>query len=132
MKEDMTQEVLKRLDAFAAQLHTTGAQLWDILVAQARVEAIKDLLDLGVAGFVGTAGLYICIKLAIFCTNEDDKKYSEKNEGNIVAAFMGSLLTGVVGLIGAGCFLVNLTSWITPLLNPQYWALQQILDLFHK
>ena len=132
MKEDLTKEVLSRLDGLAAQLHTTGAQLWQVLVAQAKVEAITDLVQLGVALVAGVGGTWACFKLATLCANEADKPYKDKNEGVIISAFIGALLTGITAMIGSAVFLINSTSWVTPLLNPQYWALQQILNVFKK
>ena len=45
--------ILQRLDALAAKIGTTAAQLWQVYIAEARVETIRDLVPNGKRHFVG-------------------------------------------------------------------------------
>ena len=42
----MTEEILKRVDALAAKLGVAATQLWAVLVHQARVRLITDVVEL--------------------------------------------------------------------------------------
>jgi hypothetical protein len=64
------QGILSRIDALAQRIGTTAGHLWDVYVAQARVEAITDtaivvslLIVAAVVGFFGVPKLWALGKL---------------------------------------------------------------------
>lgn len=120
----LSQEVLNRLDALAAKLGTTVAQLWAVLIVQARVEAWSDV----VFGVVFVALAFWAIKVlrsAITSLSKADP-YVRWSNGDAIRfwlSLVGSLAFGVMATF-------TISDAITPMLNPQYWALQEILKAF--
>ena len=108
----LTSEILKRIDALAEKLGVASGQLWSVIVAQARVEGITLLIIAGVLAIVAV-GLARLVKR--FWGTDDDAES--------VIVVVGSVGCVVASTIAFGCAIGS----ITPLLNPQYWALQEIV-----
>jgi hypothetical protein len=123
---DWKQEILKRLDVLAEKLGTTAQYLWSVLVKQGTIEGISDIF----VGVIFLIGLIIGIKLLKFCIKEGPKHRSEKcNDWQgpyIFGSFVGTVMI-IAGTIG-------FTTWIyyglQALLNPEYYALQKLIELF--
>lgn len=109
------QQVSRILEQLAAQLSTTVERLWGVLIRQAYVEGAYMLL-LILAAILFTIALYRHTK------NVWDADISEFHEFSIL---MGWTIAAV-GLIGS---LFGLQAALTALLNPEYWALQQIIKM---
>lgn len=113
----MKDEILKRVDALAATLGVATKELWRILVQQARVEAY---MAIGYT-LVGAIGVAIATKVffnGIKAGNEDGW-----NDFPVGASF------GALGLfVFTIVFFVNLYGVWTPLFNPEFYALHQILS----
>src|SRR5579872_5645879 len=111
----MKDEILKRIDALADKLGIASSELWKVLLQQARVEAYIDI------GYVGL-GLALIVSGVLLIRRgvkmgEDWEEYPKFSlPGVLLAAF------------GIPLFFVYLHSTWTPLFNPSYWALQQILE----
>jgi hypothetical protein len=114
----MTEEILKRLDALAVKLGVTGTHLWGVLVQQARIEAFE---------CIGWALVWIGI--GIFCVRkarkslkfEDPDKYFEIRLG-LYAAFAVSIFI---------CFML-LAGVPSQIINPEYWALKEVIKAVGK
>jgi hypothetical protein len=118
------QDILSRidqLDQLAAKLGTTAAHVWDIYVAQAKIEAIRDtgsgVVLLAISLFLGTYVRGILWKQ--YQTSED-----EGYDGD-------GWLSGCVFTLSIAGFLIipaicNFYDAIPEWLNPQYWAFQHI------
>lgn len=110
------------LTALAEKLGTTTEYLWGVLVSQAQVDAYIKLL------FVGFTVLFI-IAYSIFCKytiKHWDEIYSDDKEVVYVSLI---ILIGIAVLIFLGCAIDFTGKAIVGLLNPEYWALQQVLQL---
>lgn len=107
----LTSEILKRIDVLAEKLGVASGQLWSVMIAQARIEGITMLIIAGVLALVAV-GLARLVKR--FWRSEDD-------DGVIVVG-------GSVGCVAASAIAFGYAiGSLTPLLNPQYWALQEII-----
>lgn len=120
---DIKQEVLNRLDALASKLGTTAAYLWAVLVTQAKYQGITDI---GCALFWGgmAFGLYKLGKL--MQSKAEGDKYDSSG------FWIGAFLSWAGGL---GCVIVFgtcLQSGILELVNPQYYALHELLTTLGK
>jgi xanthine/uracil permease len=116
-------ELLKRLDSLAQTLGTTVEHLWRVLVAQARVEGIILLVILATMIILLTSSIW----LARWCWIghpfwNDDVEIPTIYGGCFIASC-------VVGAISALILIIRLTDPLTPLLNPEYWALQELMRL---
>jgi len=120
----MDQKTLEALQALAAKLGTTAEYLWIVMVRQARVLFVVDLIMYALGG-IALYALYKGIRACV----EEDRKTNEKEPGNdkVGLLLMMSLLI-VCGfcIVLAMCF--YLPDTITKAINPEYWALQQILE----
>lgn len=119
MDESTRKEVFNRIDALAEKLNTTGEQLWSVLVAQAGVEVVWHTLGIA-AGIALLAGTAISARKL--------HRYLIKS-GGYDEWFGFHILFGLFGLVGLFLLIVNVGGLLTPLLNPQYWALHRILEL---
>jgi hypothetical protein len=109
----MNEEILKRIDVLAAKLNTTGEHLWGVLLIQQRKDAITKIL-------LFVAGLYL-IWLSVRAFRKlpgagfhDEPKY-----------IIGGIVSGVVGVFFAAFGF----DWWGHLINPEYYALKEILEM---
>lgn len=120
MDANLTNEVLKRIDALAAKLGTTGEYLWTVLVRQARVEAIQNIVTVILSAIVIAVSIAV-LKWGIRREVENDW-WGEP--GNITAIIASVTLAIVCTVI-----IIQLSNAIpTLLMNPEYWALKQVLE----
>jgi len=115
------------LHVLAEKFGTTTEFLWGIMVRQAYVVGISQILAFVMAGlFVFAWNRYVwSIRLP-----EDPQ---EDRGGDKTFGIMMVRLFGVVGAcMWAMMFLCGLTEITTALVNPEYWAIKQVGQLFTK
>ena len=123
MSDEMMKQILVRLDLLAAKLGVTAQYMWGVLLRQAYVTAYMDAASAGVGLLLCMAGA-VSIKYALrYCLDKDNQHYGDWPINGIVWLSASSF----VGFVGAADCLANAFSAMTILLNPPYWALQQIL-----
>ena len=130
--DKIPQELLTRLDALAAKIGTTVGHLWQVLITQARVEAIVAAarVALSLVGVVACCfWLLSMIRRGRSGELTCDHGYHE-GEAYASAIVEGVILVAV-SLASVIMLLVNLAAFPTLLLNPEYWALQQIMGLLN-
>jgi hypothetical protein len=112
------------LDLLAQKLGTTAEHLWGILVKQAGVSVISDAV--------------VCCMLIVFLAvfwfiAERWLNHLEGNESNndeIDRFFSVFVIANIASLFAFGFLLYAIATATTRLLNPEYWALQEILKVF--
>jgi hypothetical protein len=112
----MNEEILKRIDALAAKLNTTGEHLWSILMKQVRIET------------------YTCIGWIIFCSVSLYAAYrtywwcKSKSEdwdfGGDRYSLLGNLFLPLVSIFLVIGIIGNLSEIPTLLLNPEFAAVK--------
>jgi hypothetical protein len=107
----MQQEILKRLDALAEKLGVAANHLWQVLVLQVHNEAIV-LLVVGTIAFIAGSAV----------ATWGHRNLDEQGEGAAFAIVFG---WGLVAVVGGLC----ITHGILYLLNPEYYALKEILEV---
>lgn len=110
----MNEETLRRLDALAEKLGVATEYLWGVLIAQSKVAIVECIVGFIVGGLLLATTWYLSRKAAA----ADDYGY----EGFALGS--GALLLGIIGIV---VLLVATFSIWTPLLNPEYYALKQVL-----
>ena len=111
----MTKNTEILLRELAEKLGTTSENVFNILVAQAPLQGLFNLL---------ASILFIVI---IHHSFKFLKKQKESlNEDGF---FMLGLLLGVCGIITIVYTLITFSTNVSALINPEYWALKQILDV---
>ena len=118
MKEDLTKELLARLDTLAAKLGVAVESIFALYVKQAPLEAANTVLLLVLALLFFVAMLYSAGKATLAASNSS-------TEGTFI---------GIATCTGIGCLMALIVSiyrathMMAQLFNPEYWALQQILS----
>lgn len=111
------------LEKLADKLGTTTEYLWSVLIDQALISAINSMIFIGITIIV----TFFTLKYHIKFSKED-------SEGNSMYYNQEELLTGPMVFIGMACIvmiilsLVFLSNLSTALFNPEYWALEKILE----
>lgn len=114
MNPELQKEIFARLDAFAAKLNVGAAYLWGVLVKQAFVVGVTDVLLFVVSGLLLWAFFYF-LKKAV----DGSTKYGEDVLACIVAC-----VTGATGTILFLYSLSNIEEIVTCFVNPGYKALE--------
>jgi hypothetical protein len=118
-------EILKRLDALAAKLGVTGNHVWTILVKQARVEAAKDLIFalIAVGALAGCIkGFRLLWKRSRALKNDASTGLNDDGEG------FGAICLALIGTFALMVAVHYSMATVTELINPEYFALQQIIN----
>lgn len=109
----MEKQALDLLENLSAKLGTTVDQMWAILLKQAPISATIDFIQ------------YAMIGIAVWVFAKMVKKYWGE---------MGDNTLLVVWAIGAILVIISIVAFfsfpnsVTAILNPDYWALKQILS----
>jgi len=110
MDNSLQKKLLTRLDALAEKLGTSGEYLFEVLLRQAEVEVYKN---------AALFGLLLLISIGLsFSAYRFLKEENYDGGGPLTAvAVLFFIFTAVV-----------FSRLLTPLLNPEYWALREILQ----
>lgn len=116
----MIPELIQRLDLLAQKLNTTGEHLWQVLVRQAGVEALRSTLIVVACAAGTTAGTRLALSFY-------RKSAAAQEDGTEMACAMCCFACIAVSLIIAITGTMSLFDIPTELFNPEYWALRSIL-----
>lgn len=120
----MNDNTTKLIEQLAAKLGTTSEYLWGILIKQAPVAAtviLTQIILIIIAGFV----LY----KSHLSFSDDDNKVSYYNlEEGLVVPFTIAVIIWVI-LVIVSFFMVE--EVINGYFNPEFWALNYIMDKLH-
>ena len=113
-------ELTTLLEKLALQLGTTVEYLWEVLIKQAHVFAIQYIVC-WIILIIGSVLFYIFLKKTVEGYESDG--WDETITWHIVP----TVLLGVVVFVLLVKNLVQTGIFITAIINPEYWALQEIL-----
>lgn len=123
----MDDKTLQALTALAAKLGTTTEYLWGVLLKQAPITGVVDLLVCAawIAGVVAWAK-FVKRKTAKPARTENARYQSAEWSDEFGAGLAWMSVVVAVGLtaLTVGC---ELSTIVAALANPEYWALKQIL-----
>jgi hypothetical protein len=113
----MNNEIVNALEALATKLGTTSEYLWNILLRQAPITAVTDLIQYAFTVFV-------CIlwikKAKVFVAKISNDDWEEEHWIWII------LISVILGIFAIAAFF-SFPNTIYALVNPEYWALDRIL-----
>lgn len=114
--------ILQRIDALAAKIGTTAQHVWEVYVAQAKVEAVRDTAT-GVFFVIVSALLsYLAYRLFLYGIKVGKSKGDESPDWPFITGSLAALVTVIFLVIAISVFYSALGEWI----NPQYWAFQHL------
>ena len=119
----MQEEILKRIDALAEKLGTTGELLWGVLVRQAVMEGWGFTIALLVSFFICGAIVLMCFRPAMKELS-DTRSDSPRGTASVFAAAFAA-----IGALIAGISLLANQPFLK-ILNPEYYAFLEIRKLF--
>ena len=117
--KNQTTELLEKL---AVQLGTTAEYLWSVLLVQARISAMTDLIFLILAILSGYL-LYRTHRYLSQGTEDSHSIYYEKEEAVVIPMIIGLIIWIIFFL----AMFFSIGNIISGLFNPEYWALNKIL-----
>lgn len=120
----MNEKTEQLLQSLSEKLGTTTEYLWTILISQAKYEAITSVIQMSFM----VAIIYFTIKLHIRFSKEDDRgntMYYYKDEALIIPMIIASISSVIMIVF----FLNGFNDLIASILNPEYWALKQVLNI---
>ena len=120
MNEETRNEVFQRLDALAQKLNVTGEHFWNVLVAQAEVAVYQHLMWLGLGILFLTTSIIIATRIHRHLRGRDGYDGYQYWWGL-------QLLPFALFLPGTIVTIHNMSALLTPLINPEYWALIQVM-----
>lgn len=131
MNEQTAKLLSEKLDALAAKLGVTAEHLWGVLVRQATVEAA---ISTALAVMWLTV-LIVCIvavkRNAMTWITELSKDYHQQDEAVLWISGTPVISGAAIGLVSFILSRIHLLDALRNVLNPEYWALQQVLNLFN-
>ena len=117
----MNDNITQLLEKLATELGTTAEYLWAVLIAQAPISAMVSTIHIII---VILTGIFLFQLHRHFIKKE---VYYETEELAVFPMLLGSILWGIYALVA----IFSISNIITGFLNPEYWALKQILNLIN-
>jgi len=118
------EELTPMLEKLAEKLGTTTEYLWGVLLKQAPITAVTELVYLILVVLCGIT-LYKIHKRLSKKVDGNNSIYYESEELVIVPMVIATIIWAILFII---CFL-SIGSIVTGFLNPEYWALDEIMSL---
>lgn len=125
----MNEQAMKALEELAKQFNTTGQYLWGILVHQALVSGVLSLVWVAIATVVTVKSIRT-VKRAYSPATIDGVQYNTLQEtfNEDGEVFVNIVIPALLIPIFFIVFCCALDNAITGLLNPEYWALDEMLS----
>jgi len=126
---DWKAEIFKRLDALSEKLGVAAGHLWQVLVRQGMAEAVGSL----VLAVIALIGLVTAVKVLNWARTQGEAKRPKTGRDEWPGQYIfWAVISGVGGVFTAISLCVNLYDFTLWAMNPEYFALQKILELFGK
>jgi len=113
-------ELTQLLEGLAEKLGTTTKYLWEVLIKQARIDFISTTIQY----LLLAIAVFVWINLFRYCLKNHKKIYEDDKE-MVWGISLG--ITSVILFILTMIAFFYINTYLASILNPEYWALQQIL-----
>lgn len=118
MNDKIVDKATQYIDAIASKLGVASEHVYGLLVKQAIVSGVLDLI-FGVALIIAT---YVLVRMSIWLATSE-KAYDNDLEPYGVFTGIGALVALIFGI-------VCMYSGVGELINPEYYAIKEIMDVF--
>jgi hypothetical protein len=119
----MNEQAVKLIEQLAQKLGTTSEYLWKVLIKQAPISAFTDILYF-ILTIIGGVVIFKIHKRLLKKDSDGDSIYYKAEEGAIIPMIIITLLW-IICFLG---FFFSIGDIINGFLNPEYWALKQVLS----
>jgi hypothetical protein len=121
----MNEQTIAFLQGLASQLETTVSDLLVLYAGQARIEGNTSIVVLSVVFIVSL--LFLAIGIIM------ERKFKKVRNNYDFPVFLIPFIFGAVLFLSAIiCFCENCTTIVTCFVNPEYWAIQELLSQFPR
>jgi hypothetical protein len=121
----MNDATIKLIEQLAAKLGTTSEYLWSVLIRQAYISAITDLIYYAVIIITGILLWKVHKYFSVEREKWDDRNFYDHEDMLAVPLMVCTALTWVCVAIAG---IVSVGTTISAFINPEYWAIKQILS----
>lgn len=118
----MNDESLKLLEKLANKLGTTSEYLWTVLVKQAPVAAVNEIIF---TVFTVVLGIVLFNLNKKFMNDNNEVSYDNLDGVLIVPMVVG---TGLFVIFAIGVMFGSIPTIISGFINPEFWALNYVLE----
>ena len=122
----MNSENTKLIEQLAERLGTTAEYLWAVMLSQAQVYAITTSIEIIAIIIMGVVLVHYHMKFA----KEKDgiSLYEEYDLGLPILMGVLAIFWFLLAVVGFFC----ISNIVTAIVNPEYWALDKLLDTINK
>jgi phosphatidylglycerophosphate synthase len=121
----MNDNAVALLDKIADKLGVTAQYLWSVMLKQAPVYITTTLIEYAIL-------LVVIVLVLRFRKTIGKWMFEVGDAGDGLVAMFGSLIIVISGVIWLLVALFSFHHLITAIFNPEYWALEQLLDVLKK
>ena len=115
----MNDKTIQLLEALAAKLGTTAEYLWGVLIKQASIDATTHLIIISVLAIM----VMLYVKWLVNKLKDEDFDWDDHFGTQAIAIMMGA-----ISFVGVLVMVKLIPGIVTGYMNPEYWALQKILE----
>lgn len=119
MTPEIQSKVVNILDTLSAKLGVASEHLWGVMVKQAYVGGISNILSV----ILVVVNIFIFMKFVKFATKEELLE-------DYFVVFFGCFVWGIITIVLVVSGFFGIFEAITQLVNPEYWVLREILAQF--
>lgn len=120
--DSKTEALIREL---ATKLGTTVDHLWSVMIKQAFVSSMISIFQY----LLIIAGVIVWVKIHKWLSEKEGDGYSNMRYDDYeLAAGVPMIITGIMLLILVVVSLFSITDTITGFVNPEYWALDHIIN----
>ena len=122
----MNEQTEKLVRELAEKLGTTVEHLWEVLIRQASITAISNGITIAILSLIIFATYYF-IKIKTKCPQQTQNDPYPSPEWDVEIAALAWFVFGLITLFASIFIMCGIYEIITCLLNPEYWALKQVI-----
>lgn len=123
----MEKEQNELLQQLAEKMGTTTEYLWSVLLKQAPIDSTTTLIQIALVVLFG----YVIYKLHLKFSKKKEDGYSNEYDNNPQIEILMFVSVCIFGILAIASFFC-IQSVINGYVNPEYWALKQILDTINN
>ena len=115
----MNETTDKLIRDLAEKLGTTAEHLWGVLIRQAPITAITDLIECLIL-----VAVYVYGRHRLMRWHKSLQETNDADHPGFLILYVGFVLLLCITII---CALFSVSGIVTAFMNPEYWALKQIV-----
>lgn len=126
--KEISSKIFEYIDALSIKLEVASTEIFSIYTKQSFVYAFNDILEF----FIFSIVVWMCVKLIkYFIHSGNEGKYLD-DAGGKFGIYLVVIVLAINSIIFTFCASYNLTAAVGKIVNPEYYALNNIIDQVKK